>query len=236
MLSGLAPFVADDSAAVIYQVINIEPQPLAKRAPDLPAGVEPVLRRALSKRMTDRYPSMREFSRALQEAAFGVTAEVTPSPEVLPAGPLPGDPIAFHRQDPPEAAAQTEPDAVKQVTTFSQTAGELTERVFAGRLRPVHAIVAAVGLVLALSTWLWFGLSRATRRPITGASPAALVPVVTSAPVPAPVIIPIPAPPAPEHIVKSTTGVATDRVRSAETAHKRKAPKAHHKRPIFQNL
>jgi serine/threonine-protein kinase len=51
MLSGRGPFAADDVSALLYQVIHLDPQPLAKRAPNLPPGVEPVLRRALSKRM-----------------------------------------------------------------------------------------------------------------------------------------------------------------------------------------
>jgi serine/threonine protein kinase len=84
MLSGQGPFVADDSVAVLYQVINVEPQPLAKRAPNLLPEVESVLRRGLSKRQKERFPSIREFSRAFEAAALGRSADVTPPPPSYP--------------------------------------------------------------------------------------------------------------------------------------------------------
>jgi len=69
MLSGRPPFAADDMSAVFYQVIHLDPQPLRKHVPDLPAAVETVLRRALSKDMNDRFPSIRNFATALADAA-----------------------------------------------------------------------------------------------------------------------------------------------------------------------
>ena len=69
MLSGHAPFIAEDMAALFYQVINMDPHPLSRRAPGLPADVEPVLRRALAKRPADRFPSIKDFSRAFETAA-----------------------------------------------------------------------------------------------------------------------------------------------------------------------
>ena len=49
MLLGAPPFVAEDRTELLYQVIRMEPQPLASRVPGLAAAVEPVLRRALNK-------------------------------------------------------------------------------------------------------------------------------------------------------------------------------------------
>lgn len=69
MLAGRAPFMADDVTALFYQIIHMDPHPIAKWAPDLPSGVEPVLRRALSKQSADRFPTIKEFSRALAAAA-----------------------------------------------------------------------------------------------------------------------------------------------------------------------
>jgi len=63
--------VADEVAALLYQIINLDPHPLAPRVPGLPPTVESVLRRALSKRPADRFPSMREFSRTFEAAAAG---------------------------------------------------------------------------------------------------------------------------------------------------------------------
>jgi eukaryotic-like serine/threonine-protein kinase len=80
MLGGRAPFSGDDANAVFYQLINLDPPPLSKYAPDLPSAVESVLLRALSKRPTDRYASIREFTRALEMAALGSCTELTPMP------------------------------------------------------------------------------------------------------------------------------------------------------------
>ncbi len=80
MLSGYSPFVADDIAAVFYRIINTDPHALSARAPELPATIEPILRRALSKQIADRYPTIKEFSRALESAARGEPVEATPPP------------------------------------------------------------------------------------------------------------------------------------------------------------
>jgi serine/threonine protein kinase len=80
MLSGHAPFRADDMSALFFQVINMDPHPLSKRAPGLPAEVEPVLRRALAKQAGDRYPSIKDFARGFEAAATGYTRELTPPP------------------------------------------------------------------------------------------------------------------------------------------------------------
>jgi hypothetical protein len=206
-----------------------------------------VLRQALSKRMTDRYPSIREFSRALQEAAFGSRADITPAPEPLPIGPIVGGRTTDGTPSPERLGAsgeklvplevdETEPDA-KRATTFSQTASELTERPSARRFRPVYAIVAALGLVLALGAWFWFGSSGSDRRLRTGRAPAAaMAPAVTPAPAPAPVVVPRPAAPAPDRTVKTTSGTATEKVLPAEPVIKRKVPRARPKRRIFEDL
>jgi eukaryotic-like serine/threonine-protein kinase len=78
MLSGQAPFSADDTNALFYQLINLPPPPLAPMVPNLPSGVEPAILRALSKGPADRYSSIRTFSRALETAAMGTWNENTP--------------------------------------------------------------------------------------------------------------------------------------------------------------
>jgi len=83
MLSGRGPFAADDMSALFYQVIHLDPQPLSKRAPNLPPDVEPVLRRALSKDLARRYPSIKDFARALEAAARDRPVDVTPLPVMV---------------------------------------------------------------------------------------------------------------------------------------------------------
>lgn len=81
MLCGQPPFMADDTNALFFQIIRTEPQSLLKHLPDLQPATEEVLRHALSKRHTDRYPSIREFARAFELAALGLATENTPPPE-----------------------------------------------------------------------------------------------------------------------------------------------------------
>ena len=95
MLLGRGPFVADDVAAILYQIINMDPHPLAPRVPGLPRAVERVLRRALSKRPADRFSSLREFSRAFEAAAFGRPADATPAPVLVYSATPVGATIAY---------------------------------------------------------------------------------------------------------------------------------------------
>jgi serine/threonine protein kinase len=72
MLSGRLPFWKPEVHAILDQVITGEPTPLQ---PDLaaliPREVDKVLRRALSKRREDRYPTINAFARAFEAAATG---------------------------------------------------------------------------------------------------------------------------------------------------------------------
>jgi hypothetical protein len=76
MLSGRRPFVADSLPMLLYQIAQQHPPAL--QAPDLPAEIELVLRRALSKRQSERFPTIGAFARAL-------AAATTPRPITLEA-------------------------------------------------------------------------------------------------------------------------------------------------------
>jgi hypothetical protein len=84
MLCGHPPFMADDTNALFFQIIRIDPSSLIREVPDLHPAAETVLRRALSKRHVDRYPSIREFARAFEMAALGWATEATPPPVCVP--------------------------------------------------------------------------------------------------------------------------------------------------------
>ncbi len=80
MLCGHPPFVADDVTALFYQITRIDPPSLLREVPELSPEAEEVLRRALSRRHVDRYPSIRDFARAFESAVLGYTPETTPTP------------------------------------------------------------------------------------------------------------------------------------------------------------
>ncbi len=57
MLSGRRPFRGDDGQSVLDAILGGEPELTATTYPDVPAGVDAILRRALSKRSDQRYAS-----------------------------------------------------------------------------------------------------------------------------------------------------------------------------------
>lgn len=194
MLLGHPPFVADDVTALLFQIIKMDPHPLAPRVPGLPPAVETELRLALSKRPADRFPSIREFSHAFASAAFGQPADLTPTPVLMfPASPAsailgysethvserPGTSPLAPRTPPDERAPQAALPLVGHVTVAVRRWT---------RIKPVPAIVAAAAVLLLLGAFLLFRSSPAS-------TPAAKN---TNNPMISPVIIaPIQPPPAP---------------------------------------
>jgi serine/threonine-protein kinase len=72
--TGCLPFAGADVNAILARVIAAVPIPPAAAAPALPAGVEKVLRRALSKHRSDRFPTIRAFARAFETAVSPASA------------------------------------------------------------------------------------------------------------------------------------------------------------------
>ena len=63
--------MASDGAAVADAILNREPEIIATSHPEVPVGVEQVLRRALAKLPENRYPSMTAFAADLMTLAPG---------------------------------------------------------------------------------------------------------------------------------------------------------------------
>src|SRR6187551_3789173 len=61
MLAGRPPFVGDDTAALLYQVVHENPPPLAQFNADLPSSVDGIIRRALTKDQNERFPHVTAF-------------------------------------------------------------------------------------------------------------------------------------------------------------------------------
>ena len=83
MLSGSPPFGGDDLTTLFREITRVDPPPLDKLVPNLLPGVDAVLRKALSKRFDERYPSIREFAHALETAAFGRWAEQSTPRQII---------------------------------------------------------------------------------------------------------------------------------------------------------
>jgi serine/threonine protein kinase len=78
------PFTGPDVNATLNQVISAIPTPPSPNAPRIPPEVDKVLRRALSRRRSDRYPTVRAFARAFEAAVSG---RPEPAPRRTPATP-----------------------------------------------------------------------------------------------------------------------------------------------------
>jgi eukaryotic-like serine/threonine-protein kinase len=72
MLTGQRPFRSDYEQALIYLIINGEPEPITKVRKDISAGLCQIISHALAKRVDDRYQSMEEFREDLAAVAEGL--------------------------------------------------------------------------------------------------------------------------------------------------------------------
>jgi serine/threonine-protein kinase len=71
MLTGGPPFTGRSVEEVLERVVNGEPPSLRATAPHLPPELEPVLRRGLDKRQSQRFATVTSFFRAFESAAAG---------------------------------------------------------------------------------------------------------------------------------------------------------------------
>ncbi|HET6285046.1 MAG TPA: protein kinase, partial [Polyangia bacterium] len=80
MLSGREPFVAGDVPGLMTEIIHGELPPLTSKVGRIVPEVEVTLRRALSKRQSERFPTITAFARALGNASTTLSLTPTPTP------------------------------------------------------------------------------------------------------------------------------------------------------------
>jgi serine/threonine protein kinase/Tol biopolymer transport system component len=92
MLSGKVPFEAESTLALLHKIVY-EPLPSIQLVnPDLPVGVQAVMKKALAKDPDDRYERVSAFVEALGQALAGEKIETTPTLVMEPGatpGPIP---------------------------------------------------------------------------------------------------------------------------------------------------
>jgi eukaryotic-like serine/threonine-protein kinase len=180
MLSGRPPFVGDDTAALLYQVVHQDPPPLPQGDGNLPAEVEQVIRRALNKNPDERFPHVTAFARALEAAATGA--------------PVPAEPVDAAVAARASAIA---PTPVETAATLASPADAFTPAPNPKKARGGARKLALVGVVAVAAIAVWL-----VRGPLRRAAPTASMKAATAvSPAPAapsqPVIDPLPpAPPA----------------------------------------
>src|SRR3954447_11319695 len=82
-LSGVVPYPKDSEAAVLYAHMSDDPPSVTETRPDLPGGLDDVIRRAMSKNPEERHQSASELMRDAEEAFSRKTrAAMTPPPPI----------------------------------------------------------------------------------------------------------------------------------------------------------
>jgi non-specific serine/threonine protein kinase len=79
MLTARRPFAGGSDAAVLHAIIAVPPEPLASRAPGVPAALEALVQRLLAKDPAERPASAAEVRQALVAALDAVDAEPVPA-------------------------------------------------------------------------------------------------------------------------------------------------------------
>ncbi len=67
LLTGRLPFQAPNNFSLIYQITNVEPAPPSSYRPEIPPGVDAIVRRAMAKDLEARYATWEDFSIDLAE-------------------------------------------------------------------------------------------------------------------------------------------------------------------------
>jgi serine/threonine protein kinase len=132
MLTGRAPFSADNVMEVLRQVIHEPPPSVLHAGPRLPSQLDAVLRRALAKDPAQRFETVIDFAAALAEATNGTTRDLprvrtAPEQDVPLASVRPGSRTSTAPTRPSQqpfdiAMDSTQLDPAKQVEVYLSAA------------------------------------------------------------------------------------------------------------------
>jgi len=78
LLTGRLPFRANNPATLVYKIINIDPPSVCALSPNLPEGIDPIVRRALEKDLYSRYRNGAEFAKDLSTVRYQILEDDEP--------------------------------------------------------------------------------------------------------------------------------------------------------------
>ena len=70
LLSGRLPFRANNQGALVYKIVNIDTPSVCALNPNLPEGLDPIIRKALEKDLYNRYRNGAEFAKDLSTVRY----------------------------------------------------------------------------------------------------------------------------------------------------------------------
>jgi len=183
MLTGRGPFVGDDPASLLYQVVHEQHPLLAGFLPWDATEIQAVMDRALAKRQEDRFDSIVEFAGTFGTAARSVIRESVssadiplPSPAATPAAvrvpvlrraprvlspvptsPVTPPPVRLDDWQPPAQRPRVTPPTARQVEAVDEVdLPRSLDRVPRGPQRAVALGLGVLGLAAAIFYNGWY--------------------------------------------------------------------------------
>ncbi len=81
LITGHLPFKGTTGYSMVHQIINVHPQPPSVHRPEVPAGIDAIVMRALEKNLHDRFETWEEFAGSLADAFTNLQRPEDPVPE-----------------------------------------------------------------------------------------------------------------------------------------------------------
>jgi serine/threonine protein kinase len=177
MLTFETPFMSDTMAGAVFRMMTEVPRPVSDYRPDIPAGLDEIIARAVSKTPADRFESVQKLSRQLRRLQHAGDDEVLQSltddlrvdfdalPEAVGVEPLKTREEALSRpvlgSEPGLATGSHEASVTPTLLDPSEV-----QPVSAGMPRERLLLLAAVGAtaLLAIALLLWSGRSKSDQQ------------------------------------------------------------------------
>ncbi|MBU0703780.1 MAG: protein kinase, partial [Chloroflexi bacterium] len=152
VLSGKVPFEAESTLALLHKIVYDPLPPIREIQPDLPVGVEAVLKKALAKDPGDRYEDVSTFVEALGRALAGEEVVKKPTLLLRPEAPVEPERVMVATPEPKQAALPALDPGRTKVLRDEQPTAPSRRRVpaWAWALGGLAAVVVLTVLFLAL--------------------------------------------------------------------------------------
>jgi len=82
MLTGRLPFRANNPATLVYKIVNMDTPSICALNPNLPTGLDPIIRKALEKDLYGRYRNGAEFAKDLSAVRYQILEEYEPEQDL----------------------------------------------------------------------------------------------------------------------------------------------------------